>query len=56
MTDRQQTTFLIDRYVDLLRVKKAGKEAWEDEIDTQLSQAVAQLEALGVVVEKIEVK
>ena len=41
MTDKEQTTFMIDKYMDLLRVKKAGKEAWENEIDNQICQTKA---------------
>ena len=37
-------------------LKKAGKEAWEDEIDNQICQTKAQLEALGVVVESLKIK
>ena len=56
MTDKEQTTFMIDKYMDLLRVKKAGRDAWEDEIDNQICQTKAQLEALGVVVESLTIK
>ena len=56
MTERQHAAFLIDRYMDLLRVKKAGNEAWENEIDNQICQTKAQLEALGIVVENLRIK
>ena len=51
MTDKEQATTIISRYMDLLRIKSAPDK--EIEIENQLCEARAQLEALGVVVENL---
>ena len=54
MTKEEQTTFLIAKYMDALRVKQAiDKEA---ELENQLCEMKAQLEALGVVVENLKIR
>ncbi|MBQ9411993.1 MAG: hypothetical protein IJU29_02720 [Oscillospiraceae bacterium] len=54
MTDKGQTTFLISKYMDALRVQQAdGKEK---ELEKQLCEMRAQLQALGVVVEELKIR
>ena len=52
MTDKEQTTFLIAKYMDALRVQQAKDK--EAELENQLCEMRAQLEALGVVVENLK--
>ncbi len=54
MTEKEQTTFLIDSYTNLLRIKVANNR--DDEINNQLVTVKAKLEAMGVVTENIEIK
>ena len=54
MTDREQAINAISRYMDLLRIKAAQDK--ETEIDNQICEIKAQLEALGVVVENLVIK
>ena len=54
MTEKEQTTFLIDCYTNLLRIKVANNR--DDEINNQLVTVKAKLEAMGVVTENIEIK
>ena len=54
MTDKEQATTIIARYMDLLRIKTARNI--ELEVDNQLCEARAQLQALVVVVEDLTIK
>ena len=47
MTEKEQTTILMDKFIDLQRIKAAKDK--EKEIDYQLKTTKAKLEALGVV-------
>lgn len=51
MTEKEQATNMIAKYMDLLRIEKA--EDRDREIKNQLRETRAMLEALGVVVEKL---
>ena len=46
---------LIDKYADLMRIKKAEK-AENEELEYQLKVTKAKLEAFGVVTETLELK
>ena len=54
MTDKEQATNIISKYMDLLRIK--GAKDRDAEIDNQLCEARAQLQALGVVVDDLVIK
>jgi len=54
MNDKELTTSLIERYMNLQRIKRAENK--EAEIDNQLTQIKAQLEVCGVNTEKLEIK
>ena len=56
MTKEEQATNMIAKYMDLLRIKKAKENDRETEIDNQLCEARAILEALGIVVENLVIK
>ena len=51
MTDKELTTSTISKYMDLLRIKDAPVR--DAEVDNQLRETRAQLEALGVTVENL---
>ena len=53
MANEVQAAALISRYMDLLRIEKA--DDMKHEVQIQLREARAQLEALGVVVDKLTV-
>ena len=54
MTEKEQATSMIAKYMDLLRIEKA--ENRDREIKNQLREAKAVLEALGVVVEDLVIE
>lgn len=54
MTEKEQATNLMDKFIDLQRIKAAGDK--EKEIDYQLKTTKAKLEALGIVTENLEIK
>ncbi len=54
MTEKEQATNLMDKYIDLQRIKAAGDK--DREIDYQLKTTKAKLEALGIVTENLEIK
>lgn len=47
MTEKEQATILMDKFIDLQRIKAAGDR--EKEIEYQLKTTKAKLEALGIV-------
>ena len=53
MTEKEQATMMIGTYMDLLRIKAA--ENRELEIENQLREARAKLEALGIVTENLKI-
>ncbi len=52
MNDKEQITAMIDIYSDLLRIQNASDR--DKELRYQIAKAKAKLEALGVVVDKLE--
>ncbi len=52
MSDKEQMTMLMDRYVDLQRIKTAPDK--DSEIDYQIKITKAKLEAIGIVTENLE--
>lgn len=54
MTEKEQATNLMDKFIDLQRIKAAGDK--DKEIDYQLKTTKAKLEALGIVTENLEIK
>ena len=54
MTEKEQATNMIAKYMDLLRIEKA--ENRDREIKNQLRETKAMLEALGVVVEDLVIE
>ena len=54
MTDKEQATMLIDVYMNLLRIKQASSR--EDEIENQLCEARAKLQALGIVTDDLVIR
>lgn len=54
MTEKEQATNMIAKYMDLLRIEKA--EDRDREIKNQLREAKAMLEALGIVVENLVIE
>ena len=57
MSDKEQATAAITRYMNLLRIQAAkDPEAMKNEVDNQLCEAKAHLEALGIVSEKLVIK
>lgn len=54
MTEKEQATNLMDKFIDLQRIKVAGDK--DKEIDYQLKTTKAKLEALGIVTENLEIK
>ena len=53
MTEKEQATLLMDKFIDLQRIKTAGDK--EKEIDYQLKTTKAKLEALGIVTENLTI-
>lgn len=53
MTEKEQTTMLIDSYTNLQRIKSASDK--EKEVDYQIKTVKAKLEALGVVTEDLDI-
>lgn len=53
MTEKMQATFLIDKFIDLQRIKAANDR--EKEILYQLKTTKAKLEALGIVTEDLNI-
>lgn len=51
MTEKEQATSMISKYMDLLRIEKA--EDRDREIKNQLRETKAMLEVLGIVVENL---
>lgn len=54
MTEKEQATSLMDKFIDLQRIKAAVDK--EKEIDYQLKTTKAKLEALGIVTENLEIE
>lgn len=54
MTEKEQATILMDKFIDLQRIKAAGDR--EKEIDYQLKTTKAKLEALGIVTEDLKIE
>ena len=54
MTEKEQATSMIAKYMDLLRIEKA--EDRDREIKNQLRETRAMLEALGVVVDDLVIE
>ncbi len=52
MTEKEQATALMDKYVDLQRLKAAPDR--DSEIDYQIKVTKAKLAALGIVTEDLE--
>ena len=53
MTEKEQTTMLIDSYTNLQRIKSATDK--EKEVEYQIKAVKAKLEALGVVTEDLDI-
>lgn len=53
MTEKEQATTLMDKFIDLQRIKAA--EDRDKELAYQLKTTKAKLEALGVVTENLEI-
>lgn len=54
MTEKERAINLMDKFIDLQRIKAAGDK--DKEIDYQLKTTKAKLEALGIVTENLEIK
>lgn len=54
MTEKEQATNLMDKFIDLQRIKVAGDK--DKEIEYQLKTTKAKLETLGIVTENLEIK
>ena len=54
MTEKGLSANIIAHYMDLLRIQSAQDK--DSEVENQLCEARAQLEALGVVVEKLVIR
>ncbi|HCT90711.1 MAG TPA: hypothetical protein DF613_04910 [Lachnospiraceae bacterium] len=54
MTDREQATMLMDKFIDLQRIKNAPDR--EKEIEYQLRVTKAKLEALNIVTEDLNME
>ena len=52
MTEKEQATALMDKYVDLQRIKTAADR--DSEIEYQIRTTRAKLEALGIVTEDLD--
>ena len=53
MTEKEQATILIDKFIDLQRIKTAGDR--EKEINYQIKTTKAKLEAWGIVIENLNI-
>ena len=53
MTEKEQATILMDKFIDLQRIKAAKDR--EKEIQYQLKTTKAKLEALGIVTEDLNI-
>lgn len=53
MTEKEQATILMDKFIDLQRIKAATDR--EKEISYQLKTTKAKLEALGIVTEDLNI-
>ena len=53
MTDKEQATFLIDEFSDVMRVKQAEGTNRDKEIDRLLRKTKVKLETLGVAVDNL---
>ena len=53
MTEKEQAAMMIGAYMDLLRIKAAVDK--DMEVENQLREARAKLEALGIVVENLRI-
>ena len=57
MSDEELVAATITRYMNLLRIRAAkDPEAMKNEVDNQICEAKAQLEALGIVAENLVIK
>lgn len=54
MTEKEQAPSLMDKFIDLQRIKTAGDK--DKEIDYQIKTTKAKLEALGIVTENLEMR
>lgn len=54
LTEKQQATILMDKFIDLQRIRTAGDR--EKEIEYQLRTTKAKLETLGVVTEELAIE
>ena len=54
MAKEEQSTSLITKYMNLLRIKEAKDR--EAEINNQLCETKAQLQALGILVDELVIK
>ncbi len=54
MTEKEQATILMDKFIDLQRIKAADDR--EKEIQYQLKTTKAKLEALGIVTEDLTIE
>lgn len=54
MTEKEHATSLMDKFIDLQRIKTAVDK--DKEIDYQLKTTKAKLEALGIVTENLEIE
>lgn len=53
MTEKEQTTMLMDNYINLQRIKSASDK--EKEIEYQIKTVKAKLETLGVMTENLDI-
>ena len=54
MSDNELKTVLIDEYTNLQRIKKANQNVDNPELEYQIKEVTAKLEALGVTVENLK--
>ena len=54
MTDKEMVSSTISRYMDVLRIKQAANR--DDEIENQLCELRAQLQAMGIVVDELVIR
>lgn len=54
MSDREQATTMISVYMNLLRIKNAAER--DKEIENQLCEARAKLQALGIVTDDLVIQ
>lgn len=54
MNEKEQATNLMDKFIDLQRIKTARDK--DKEINYQLKTTKAKLEALGIVTENLEIE